>query len=105
MDCGHRPEEIEHALAGIHSFAEMRIFDELTLILCDFCQVDFSSYDPTYFGLEAGSRMGYRRMQFVRDVEERFIRKAKYCPECDRVLPFLQFLEKARKLFGPAQES
>jgi len=52
------PLEIEHALAGKHSYAEMRIFDDLTLILCDFCQVDFASHDPTFFGLPIGKRIG-----------------------------------------------
>jgi hypothetical protein len=100
MDCGHRPEEIEHTLAGRHTYTEIRIFDGLSLVLCDFCQVDFGSYYPTYFGAPAGIRIGYQKMQFVRDVEDQFIRKDKCCPECERRLPFLKFLKKARELFA-----
>jgi hypothetical protein len=105
MDCGHRPEEIEHTLAGRHTYAEMRIFDDLSLVLCDFCQVDFGSYYSTYFGAPVGTRIGYQKMQFVRDVEDQFIKPDKYCPECDRRLPFLKFLKKARELFAQREES
>ena len=61
MECGFDPKEIEHARAGIHTYAEYRIFGDLTLVLCDFCQCDFSSYDPTFFGLPRGTRVGMER--------------------------------------------
>ena len=51
MDCGHFEEEIEHALSGKHTYAELRIFGDLTLVLCNFCMVDFGSYHPDFFGL------------------------------------------------------
>jgi hypothetical protein len=100
MECGNIPQEIEHALAGKHSYAEMRIFGDLTLVLCDFCQVDFGSYDPTFFGLPRGARIGYEKMQFLRAVGEVFIAKDKYCPQCRYRLPFLKFVQKARELHG-----
>jgi hypothetical protein len=50
MECGFFPEEIEHVKAGKHTYAEWRIFSELSLVLCNFCYVDFGSYDPTFFG-------------------------------------------------------
>jgi hypothetical protein len=100
MECGNIPQAIEHALAGKHSYAEMRIFGDLTLVLCDFCQVDFGSYDPTFFGLPRGARIGYEKMQFLRAVGEVFIVKDKYCPQCGYRLPFLKFVQKARELHG-----
>jgi hypothetical protein len=105
MDCGHLPQEVEHALAGKHTYAEMRIFDELSLILCDFCQVDFGSYDPTFFGLPKDARIGYEKMQFLQPVEDTFIRKDKCCPQCAYRLPFLKFVQKAREFFAQTHKS
>jgi hypothetical protein len=98
MECGNIPEEIEHALAGKHSYAEMRIFGDLTLVLCDFCQVDFGSSDPTYFGLPRDAKIGYEKMQYLKTVEEVFIGKDKYCPQCGYRLSFLKFVQQARDL-------
>jgi hypothetical protein len=42
MECGHDPAEIEQARAGKHTYAEYRIFGDLSLVLCNFCDVDFS---------------------------------------------------------------
>jgi hypothetical protein len=97
MECGNLAQEIEHTLAGKHTFAEMRIFDDLSLILCDFCQVDFGSFDPEYFGLEKGTNIGFHKMQFVRTVQPT-IAKDKICPACDRRLSFLKFVDEAREL-------
>ena len=102
MECGNDPQEIEHALAGTHTYAEMRIFGDLTLVLCDFCQVDFGSYDPAFFGLPRDARIGYEKMQFLRAVEEVNICKDKYCPQCGYRLPFIKFVQQARELHGNA---
>lgn len=105
MECGSLPEEIEHALAGGHTYAEVRVFGDLSLVLCDFCQVDFGSYDPAYFGLPRGARFGYGKMQFVREVEDVRIGKDKVCPRCHHRLPFLRFVLRARELHaGGLQE-
>lgn len=98
MDCGAVPHEIDHALSGRHTYAEFRVFGDLTLVLCDFHQVDFGSYDPTYFGLPKNARIGFQKMQFVRSIDDIQITKDKYCPECKRRLAFLKFLEQARQL-------
>ena len=62
MDCGHDPTELQHFAEHCHSYAEYRILDSLSLVLCSFCQVDFGSYDPTYFGLPATTRIGFENM-------------------------------------------
>lgn len=93
-------EEIEHALAGKHTYAEMRIFGNLSVVLCNFCQVDFGSFHPDYFGLPRNARIGYEKMQFVRAVPEVFIGKDKYCPQCNLRLAFLKFVVAARELHG-----
>jgi hypothetical protein len=60
--------------------------------------VDFGSYDPTFFGLPRGSRIGFERMRFVRDVVQPTVGKDKYCPACRRRLAFLKFVAAARSL-------
>jgi hypothetical protein len=102
MKCGNIPEEIEHALAGKQPYAEMRLFGDLTLVLYDFCQLDFGSSDPTFFGLPREARIGDDKMQFLRTVEKVFICKDKCCPQCGYRLPFLKFVRKARELHGKA---
>jgi len=99
MDCGADPKEIDEALAGRHTFAEYKIFGDLSLVLCNFCQVDFSSYDPTFFGLPLGERLGMgsgRGWDFIRDVQP-FIAKDKYCSHCGHRLSFLRFVAQARR--------
>jgi hypothetical protein len=98
MDCGCEPSEIDEAKARAHTYAEYRIFGNLFLVLCNFCQVDFSSYDPTYFGLPLGKSVGIDRgWQFVREVQP-FIAKDKCCPQCRHRLPFLEFVVAVRAL-------
>jgi hypothetical protein len=97
-ECGHHPEEIEEALAGIHSYAEMRIFGDLSIVLCNFCQVDFGSIDPTFFGLPYyHRRVDLRDMKLVRPIYEIQIGKDKYCPECRLRLVYLEFVANARE--------
>ncbi|MBL8206140.1 MAG: hypothetical protein JNM09_18035 [Blastocatellia bacterium] len=98
FECGHREQEIEHALAGKHTYAEMRIFGDLTLVLCNFCMVDFGSYHPEYFGLPPNARIGFDKMQLVRELDQVQITKDKCCPTCGHRLPFLEFLVAAREL-------
>ena len=94
-DCGALPEELEHLRTGQHSYSEWKVFGDLSLVLCNFCRVDFDSYDPGLFGLN--SRLDVvRKMKFVRDVEARTI-KDKCCPACVRRLPFLEFMVEARE--------
>jgi hypothetical protein len=100
MECGNLPEEIEHALAGKHTYAEMRIFDGLTLVLCNFGQVDFGSFNPEVFGLPKDAHIGYEKMQFLRNVEDVHIGKDKVCPRCKYRLPFLKLVQRALELHG-----
>ena len=65
MDCGHDPQELQHFADCQHTYAENLIFGPLSLVLCNFCQVDFGSYDPTYFGLPPRARIGFEYMSFV----------------------------------------
>ena len=79
-----------------HKYHEYVLYHGLRLVLCDFCDVDFGSYDPTYFGFEKGKRIGYQDFEMVREITSVKMVKGKYCPECNHNLPFLKFVNKCR---------
>jgi len=102
MVCGSIPGETEHARSGRHTFAEYRVFGELSLVLCNYCECDFSSFDPGFFGLARGKRVGpleSKDWRFVRDIPPAIVQD-KCCPNCLYRLPFLEFVVRARELHG-----
>src|SRR5258708_39631266 len=90
MDCGHDPQDVQHFEDGKHTYAEYRIFDDLSLVLCDFCQADFSSYDPAYFGLPPKTSIGLGHISLLGDVSPPEHTFDKICPQCQRRLAFLK---------------
>lgn len=104
MDCGHLEEEIEHAIKGIHTYSEMRVFNDLCLILCNFCQVDFGSYTSETFSLPKGKRISFKDMQFLKEITDHSIRKDKVCPNCLQRLPFLKFISEVREFNNENKE-
>ena len=97
-ECGHLAKEIEHAEGGIRTYAEMRIFGDLCLILCNFCQVDFGSHDPDTFGLPFNAKIGFQKMQFLRSIDDHSIKQDKVCPDCSYRIQFLEFASQAREM-------
>ena len=97
-DCGADPTELDHFRLDEHTYQRLEVLAGLELDLCNFCMVDFGSYDPTYFGLAPGTRIGFERMRLVRDISAPAIGKDKYCPDCRRRLAFLKFVAAARDL-------
>jgi hypothetical protein len=95
-DCGCHPDELEHFRKGQHRYAKYEVFPGLSLVLCDFCDVDFGSYDPTFFGLPRGTPLGYGRMQLLQLLEQPKLSQDKYCSQCERRLSFLRFVQRAR---------
>jgi hypothetical protein len=104
MDCGSRYLN-ENERVREYTYAEYRIFGDLSLILCNFCHLDFGSYDPTFFGLPRGTRLELqaRDWTFVRDVQP-FITQDKCCVRCGYRLPFLEFVARARELHSEDKE-
>lgn len=96
-DCGALPEELDEFTRGEHEYSEWEVFPGLTAVLCDFCDADFASYDPTYFGLPKESRVEMERMEPLRKLEGLSITKDGYCPECRQRLAFLEFISQARR--------
>ncbi len=98
MECGADPTELEDARTGKHTYAIYRIFGKFDVALCNFCQVDFASYDPQFFGLSRKRRIGLgHAFEFVRELKDVSIRKDKYCPACGYRLGFLKFVQGARE--------
>ena len=95
FDCGHDPTELEHLAAEKHSYAEVLAFG-VAIVLCDFCQVDFSSYDPEYFNRAKGTKLGLEEFTFVRELREPKRAKDKFCATCRRRLAFLRFVTAVR---------
>lgn len=96
-ECGAASEEIEHLFRGKHTYAVYEVFPPLKLTLCNFCDVDFDSTDPTFFGLPRNARIGYRYMRLVQPVREPMLGKDKFCPACNLRLSFLRFVHRARQ--------
>lgn len=86
---------MEHFLSGKHTFSEVLAFS-VPIVLCDFCQADFGSYDPEYFNRPRGTKLGLEEFTFVRDVINAAPAKDKFCPTCRRRLAFLRFLAQVR---------
>ena len=95
--CGALPLELEHFTSGMHSYAEYEVFPSLELTLCNFCDVDFGSWDPSFFGLPRNARIGLRYMRLVQPVREPTLGKDKFCPACNLRLSFLRFVHQARQ--------
>lgn len=74
-----------------------RIFDELEIVLCDPCALDLGSYDPEYFGLSKYENIGFGKLQFLKKIDNPYLSKDKYCPECKQRLAYIKFLIEARK--------
>lgn len=94
MECGGGKEELDHYLD--HNYNEYEVYFDQRLILCDFCEVDFSSYDSTHFGFKRGKSIGMNDFNFVREITNKELCFDKYCPECHHRLPFLKFIKKCR---------
>ena len=95
MECGSVELELDHFKN--HDYKEYELYFGQRLILCDFCVVDFSSFDPTYFGFSAGKKLGFGDWAFIQDIHNKNLRKDKYCPQCKHRLPFLKFVYKCRQ--------
>ena len=96
--CGAVSTEIEHAREGQHTYAEYKVFDDVSMVLCDFCQVDIGSIHPEYWGTSNIQRISFTDLRLVRQVDDLHIGRDKYCPECGDRLALLVALKKIRDL-------
>ena len=95
FDCGDKPQALEDLATGKYTYTEVLAFG-VPLVVCDYCKVDFTSYDPAYFNRPRGTKLGLGQFVFARQVTNPSPAKDKHCPVCCRRLAFLRFLATVR---------
>lgn len=102
-DCGFAEAEIEHFESHEHVYSEFEVYGS-TLILCNFCDLDFSSYKPEHWGFESGRRVGYGSQGFRKVTELPYsalsIKKGWFCSTCGATLKMVEAALKAREENG-----
>ena len=101
-DCGWREIEIDHFKRGSHTFAIYEIYKGIKLTLCDFCCVDFGSYNSNYLGFIDNRRISFKHFNFVRNQS---IERDKFCNNCGHRLKFLSFLRDIREKTKNSQKN
>ena len=96
--CGWDLKEIDDFKENKHTYKTYEIYKGLQLTLCNFCDVDFGSYKPEYFGFANGKRIGFQDFHLVKEIKNPQIAKDKFCPQCSARLTFLNFLFDIRQL-------
>jgi len=95
MDCGGIEEELGHYKE--HHYREYELYFNQRLVLCNFCDVDFGSYDTSYFGFLKSKQIGFQDFKLIREINDKELRKGKFCPDCHRGLIFLKFVQHCRE--------
>jgi len=98
MECGIDDFELDHYKE--HEYNEYEVYFGQRLILCDFCDVDFGSYDPVYFGFKKGQNLGFNDWSFIKKIDNKELRQTKFCPTCNYPLSFLKFVQACREKNG-----
>ncbi len=93
FDCGHIHRELDECIRGEHEYHVFEIWGQ-EIVLCDFCDADFGSYSPDYWGLPEGPLPDYP-LHLVRKVESPSIGRDLYCANCNHRLDFLLFRSRA----------
>lgn len=97
-DCGHVEGELIELANQEHIYREYNVFGS-RIVLCDFCDADFGSYYPSYFGLpDLGETIGTDDLELIKELNPppEAIHDG-YCIECRHRLAFLKFLAVARE--------
>ncbi len=99
FDCGHEPRELKELAKGEHTYSLFTIYGQ-KLVLCDFCDADFDSYDHDYFGLPERSANNYP-LKHISNLDSPKSSEDSFCKKCDRRLAFLGFLKNIRDINSP----
>ncbi|MDG3414910.1 hypothetical protein P5E37_29165 [Vibrio parahaemolyticus] len=94
-DCGHSRRELEELHNDEHEYFIYKIFGT-EIVLCDFCDADFDSYYPEYFGLPEGLPQSYPFSSQRTLLKDPKVQLDYYCSECQHRLKFLNFLKEVR---------
>jgi hypothetical protein len=95
FDCGDMPSELGELDRGEHEYHWYSVFGQ-RLILCDFCDADFGSYLPEYFGMPEGPCGSHYDLERLERLSNPLRQQDWCCPTCQHRLAFLAFLEAAR---------
>lgn len=93
MDCGWDEFELDHF--ETHRYNEHEIAFGAKLVLCDYCETDFGSYQKSFFGFK-DRQLDMMDFKFVREVHDKSLRKGYFCPTCNMTAPFLEFVALCR---------
>ena len=88
-DCGHLKEGLEHLNQELHKY-NVYEFKGVRLTLCEVCDVDLGSYKEELLGF----KLRYEDLNFIAEIEHPAIGKDKFCPECNKRLKFLEFINR-----------
>ncbi len=93
FDCGHSPGELVELARNEHEYHVLEIWGH-EIVLCDFCDADFGSYFPDYWGLPSGPLPDYP-LALRRKVIDPEIDRDWFCSACRHRLAFLLFRSAA----------
>ena len=94
FDCGHAPAEVEQFARGEHRYHVFELWGR-EIVLCDFCDADFGSYFPDYWGMPQRPHPDYP-LRLVRALESPATGQDFYCGNCKHRLAFLVFRQHAK---------
>lgn len=95
-DCGDESCEIDEFKNGDHAYSKWEVFPGHQMVLCDFCDADFGSYQFEYWGFSEPVNFDLGDDHFINDITNPQIEKDWCCSECKHRLAFLKVLKAVR---------
>ena len=99
MDCGGHDSELDHYKE--HDYKEWEVLYGERLVLCDFCDADFASYNTSFFGFKNRRTIGLEHFNFVKEIHDKRLRVGLFCPSCHMTHDFLKFVAVCREKNSP----
>src|SRR5688572_28117477 len=96
--CGGHDNSLKHLAMGVQEFSVYDAYNGLQIVLCDRCEVNFSSYNPVYFGFRHQTRIGLPTFKLLRTVANPQPASDKFCGQCNHRAKFIDFVVSIRKL-------
>jgi hypothetical protein len=79
------------------NFASYRAFEKIEVNLCNICTLEFTSFDPVFFGFSKDKKMWPDNFQLLEFIEKPQIEKDKFCKSCNMRFAFINFTLKLRE--------
>ncbi|MBP7864811.1 MAG: hypothetical protein KA419_02595 [Acidobacteria bacterium] len=103
--CGHAPRELDEFRQGAHTYAEYEVFPGERMVLCDFCDADFGSFFPDYWGFPPSREMDLTEEQLIGPAENPTLALDWFCPVCRYRLKFLAVRKRVLQRNGVPGEA